>query len=148
MTAALDHSSLLIPGLLKLDELDAITRERVSVMAGLHGSGPDVVPSLYLHLANWPEFLRAACTQIAPLLQDGSIERARRVAVEFAESGSKALLSTLPIGSATIDIPEPAMHTLERFIEHIIPEMLPIGLAIERALPANLINETSSSIKR
>ena len=129
-----DHKGLPFPWLLKFAELAPKTADQVANIARLHGSGSGVVPSLYLHLANWPEFLIAVGSRIGPLLKDGSIEHARRTAVEFAYIEAEGLVLTLPSGPVIAELPEQAISTLERFIRQVIPEMLLIGLALENAL--------------
>ena len=116
-------------------ELNPKTADQVVKIARLHGSGPGVVPSLYLHFANWPEFLTAACSRIEPLLKDGSIERARQTAVDFATAEAERLFIVLRSGDSAVEIPERVVGTLERFINRVIPEMLPVGLALANALP-------------
>ena len=125
-----------LPPLLKLGDLDAETAKRVRDIALLHGGGPRAVPSLYLHLAHWPRFLAAICDRIRPHLDDGSLGRTREVAVELARDAAERLLSSLASAS-----PPPAQHfdqittVLDHFTRRVIPEMLPVGLAIDKALP-------------
>ena len=131
-----DFEALPLPRLLKLTELDPKLADRLAHIALLHDSGPGVVPSLYLHLANWPDFLAAACSRIEPLLRDASIQRARRAAVQTCEAGAARLLSIFPRGTTTVKLPEHALDTLTLFVSRVIPDMIPVGLALENALSA------------
>ena len=129
-----DFEAPALPRLLKLAELDRKTANQLVHIALLHDGGPGVVPSLYLHLAHWPEFLAATCSRIEPLLNDGSIERARRAAVDFARTKAERMLSIFSNGTRAIKLPEQAVGTLDLFINRVIPEMIPVGLAVETAL--------------
>ena len=122
-----------LPRLLKFSELKPDIADLVATISQLHDGRSGVIPSLYLHLANWPEFLSAACGRIVPLLKDGSIERARRDAIDLAGVEAKGLLATLPCTAKVAGLPAQIVATLEQFINHVIPEMLPVGLALDRA---------------
>jgi len=123
-----------LPALVRIDDLDAKSFRKVTSIALLHGGGPGVVPSLYLHLANWPNALSAACDSLTPRLKDGSVDRYRKVAVELAEAEAERILADLAIIGSGPQIPEPALTALERFVVHVIPEMLPIGIALKASL--------------
>ena len=123
-----------LPRLLRLAELDRKTANQLAHIALLHDGGPGVVPSLYLHLAHWPEFLAATCSRIEPLLNDGSIERARRAAVDIARAKAERLLLIFLHGTTSVKLPEQAVGTLDLFVNRVIPEMIPVGLAVETAL--------------
>jgi hypothetical protein len=123
-----------IPPLLKFSELKPDTADLVAKMAALHGGIEGVIPSLYLHLANWPEFLAAACGQIAPLLKDGSVERARRAAVAAASTEAKDIVTLMQGQPEVAGFPEQVLAVLDQFTTRVIPDMLPIGLALDRAL--------------
>lgn len=124
-----------IPPIRTPDSLDSETTARLSEIAALH-SGGGVLPSLYLHLANWPGFLALAYERLIPPLRDGAVRRggdevARRVAREAR--GIAARMTT--------DLPAPAGHisalhaVLDTFAHSLIPEMIPVGGSLARALP-------------
>ena len=122
-----------LPRLLKLSDLNSDTTALVETMSQLHGGNSGVIPSLYLHLANWPEFLRAACVRVKPLLKDGSMARARQEAVELADIEVKNLSAMFSRGSQTGGYSDQVIETLAHFTTQVIPEMLPVGLALEQA---------------
>ena len=128
------YEGLPLPALKKFSDLDAKMSHRVTSIALLHGGGPGVVPSLYLHLANWPNVLAAVCDGLRPRLQDGSVDRCREAAVGLADREAKRILADLAIDAHAPPIPEQALTIIERFIAHVIPEMLPVGIALEAAL--------------
>ena len=126
-----------IPRLLKFAELKPELAELVATVSSLHGDLNGVIPSLYLHLANWPEFLSAACDKVMPLLKDGSIAEARQEAVAMAREEAKALVAPMQKVAQSAGFPEPVLAVLDQFTTQVIPEMLPIGLALNRAWPAS-----------
>jgi hypothetical protein len=123
-----------LPALARIDDLDAVSFRKVTSIALLHGGGPGVVPSLYLHLANWPNVLSAACDSLTPRLNDGSVDRYRTAAVGLAEAEAERILADLSIIGHGPQMPDQALTALERFVVHVIPEMLPIGIALEASL--------------
>ena len=128
------YEGIPLPALVRIDDLDAELFRKVTSIALLHGGGPGVVPSLYLHLANWPNALSAACDSLTPRLKDGSVDRHRKAAVGLAEAEAERILAALAIAGHGPQIPEQALTALESFVAHLIPEMLPIGIALEASL--------------
>jgi hypothetical protein len=125
-----------IPPIRRLDQLAPDTAARLTEIAGLHG-GAGVLPSLYLHLANWPGFLALACERLAPALRDGSVSRASDAVYRLAADEAPALVALF-----ATDVTYPAAHAaalraaLDSFTRRLIPEMVPVGLALSHALPA------------
>jgi hypothetical protein len=126
-----------IPPLPRLAELDRHTAATVRDLAERHGGGPDVVPSLYLHLAHWPAVLDAAAARLRPRLDDGSVKRAREATRTLGLAEARALLPRL----ATDETMPPAhiaatRQAIDLFTSRMIPAMIPVGLALERLLTA------------
>jgi hypothetical protein len=86
------------------------------------------------NVANWPNALSAACDSLTPRLKDGSVDRHREAAVGLAEAEAERILAALAIAGHGPQIPEQALTALESFVAHVIPEMLPIGIALEASL--------------
>lgn len=124
-----------LPPLLKFSELPPDIAEGVMAITNLHEGIDGVIPSLYLHLANWPEFLAAAASRIMPLLKDGSVERSRRAAVELAGSEARALIAPMQNVAGVTGFSDRVIATLDQFTTRVIPDMLPIGLMLDRACP-------------
>lgn len=126
------------PPLPRLDELPPPLAATVRGLAARHGlSDPTVVPSLYLHLAHWPEVVAGLPALLAPLFDGGVLAAARDAAVAAAEAEAPALVAAL--GPAP---PPPAalagfLPTLALFTREVIPGMVPVGLALRRALAAS-----------
>lgn len=125
------------PPLPRLADLPPVLAVTVRALAARHGlSDPSVVPSLYLHLAHWPRVLAALPAQLAPLFDAGALTAARDAAVAAAEAEAPSLAAAL--GPAP---PPPAalagfLPTLALFTREVIPAMVPVGLALRRALAA------------
>jgi len=121
-----------------LPRLAALPEDQVSIVRSLaarHGlSDPSVIPSLYLHLAHWPEILAAMPAVLAPLFAGGAYGAARDATVAAAEAQAPLLMSALgetpsvPAGMAGF------LATLAVFTREVIPGMVPVGLALRAAL--------------
>ena len=128
-----------IPPIVPVKDLDAGSAALVRRIADLHGvGGRGVIPSLYLHLANWPGFLAVVGERIAPLLEDGSVARAGEQAVAAARKEAGRLLPGL---SAPAPLPgehaDPLRSVLDTFTGRAIPQMMCVGLALARAIDRN-----------
>ena len=125
-----------LPPLLKIGDLDAETASVVGDIARLHGGSPGIVPSIYLHLAHWPRFLVAVCDRIRPDLQNGTLSLMREAAIALARDAAERLP---PLVAPTVPPPPRDLDRIKAILDHftsrVIPEMLPVGLEIEKALP-------------
>ena len=121
-----------LPPLPRLGELEERARRSVEALARLHaGFEAGAVPSLYLHLAHWPGFLEQARGRIEPL----PLADLRDAARTLAAAEAKSLLAGMAAGPPPAAIREAVERALGRFARGLIPEMLPVGLVLERALP-------------
>lgn len=124
-----------IPPIREAADLDEGTAARLDTIARLHHGG-GALPSFYLHLANWPGFLAVVCDHLEPPLRDGRISRARDAARRLARDEAVSLAPLLTAAS-----PPPTAYllalreALDTFADHLIPEMVPVGLAVARAMP-------------
>jgi hypothetical protein len=125
------------PPLPRLDALPPAPADAARALAARHGlSDPAVMPSLYLHLAHWPAVLAALPATLAPLFADGVLASARDAAVAAAEAEAPALIAALgPAPGAPAALPH-VLATLALFTREVIPGMVPVGLALRRALAA------------
>lgn len=119
----------LIPPLPRRNEVAPEVAALIDELAARQGSASiGVVPSLYLHLAHWPEAVRAAHAAVAPLL--GTAEWRRRVDGVIAAAGRLAGELAQGIGDAA---PAPAqgaeryLRTIGDFVEGPIPQMALVG---------------------
>lgn len=131
-----------IPPLPKLGSLPPEMSALVQSLAELHdkASTAGVTPSLYLHLAHWPQFLSAIHGPLRQQFSDGSIERHRSELQRLAESEAAALAATMrtdqppPQGESIQQV----RQALEMFTRRVIPEMIVVGLVLRGALPKTI----------
>jgi hypothetical protein len=123
------------PPLPRLADLPPALADTAHALAARHGlSDAAVMPSLYLHLAHWPQVLAAMPVTLAPLFADGVLAQARDAAVAAAQAEAPALIATLgPAPHAPADLPR-FLQTLAVFTREVIPGMIPVGLALRRAM--------------
>jgi hypothetical protein len=123
------------PPLPRLATLPEETRARILALTAAHElSDAAVVPSLYLHLALWPDFLAQLPEVLAPLHADGGLKRARAAAVAAARQAAPGLIAALgPAPPAPPALPG-FLNRLGVFVQEVIPGMVPVGVFLRRAL--------------
>jgi len=123
------------PPLPRLADLPPAQQAEISALTAAHGlSDAAVVPSLYLHLALWPEFLARLPELLAPLQAEQGLIRARDAAVAAARDAAPGLIAALgPAPASPPGLPE-FMKRLEVFVDQVIPGMVPVGVFLRRAL--------------
>lgn len=119
------------PPLPRLEALPPATAAAVQALAARHPGG--VVPSLYLHLANWPALLAALPDWAAPLLAPQPLVAAREATVALALRQATALGLTLPAPLPPGPGPA-ALEAIGHFTRQVIPGMVPVGLGLRRIL--------------
>jgi hypothetical protein len=123
------------PPLPRLEILPAAQQAQIRALTAAHGlSDAAVVPSLYLHLALWPEFLARLPDLLAPLHADGGLHSLRDAAVEAARDAAPGLIAALgPAPAPPAALPE-FLARLEIFVREVIPGMVPVGIFLRRVL--------------
>lgn len=122
-----------LPAMPRLETLDPATRAAVQALAALHGAeGATVVPSLYRHLALWPDLLPPLHAALAPLVHAGMIARGREALVAEARATANRLLPALrPPPDALLAEQRPAvLAALDAFAGRLIAEMGTVGLLL------------------
>lgn len=119
----------------RLAELPPETTAQVRALAAPHGPREGVIPSLYLHLALWPGLLAPLRGALAPLFASGAVARSRDLACGIAEDEAGQLLPLLPdAGTFPAEHEASSLRALETFTREVIPEMVPVGVALRAAL--------------
>jgi len=138
-TALDDVPVMTIPPLPKIDALPAAAGVLVRSLAARHsGAASGITPSLYLHLSYWPDFLAAIDERLAPAFADGSVARAAETTRRLAQDEAAKLLPAMRSGPPPPDDVAGALRApISLFTGSVIPEMVPIGLALSRALRAH-----------
>ena len=122
------------PPLPRLAELPPALAAAVLALAARHGEG-GVVPSLYLHLAHWPAIPPALPGWLGAALDPAAIAAGRDAAVRLAEREADALRPALALQGEVPNGHGPAvLAVLGTFTRQVIPAMVPVGLALKRAL--------------
>lgn len=120
-----------LPGLATLPDPVAAS---VHVLAAKHeGAGAGVIPSLYLALSPWPSLLQALPHWLEPLYTPDTLRAARRHVVAAAEAEAAAMLPSLPSEPGHLN---DARAALRRFTTLVIPDLIPVGLALRSLLQA------------
>lgn len=104
---------------------------QVRALAARHAGPVDIIPSLYLHFAHWPGLLEVLPRWLASLYAPGVLEAAREATRRLAEAEAAKLL---PVSSP----PPPGMQdaakaALGHFTTRVIPDLLPVCLALSQA---------------
>ncbi len=123
------------PPLPRLAALPQAQQAQIRALAAAHGlSDAAVVPSLYLHLALWPDFLALLPQLLAPLHAEQRLHSARDAAVAAARHTAPSLIATLGAAPAPPAALPEFLTRLEVFVREVIPGMVPVGLFLRRAL--------------
>lgn len=124
-----------VPKIPRLPDLPAPLQDRVTALAALHGAeAGGVIPSLYLHLALWPTVLEALPAWLGPVLTPEGLGTGRLAALTLAEREADALWPMLGDEPPPDAAQREFAATLERFTTRVIPAMVPVGLALRKAL--------------
>jgi len=123
------------PPLPRLAGLPGAQQAQIRALTAAHGlSDAAVVPSLYLHLALWPDFLALLPELLGSLQADGGLVRARNAAVDVARLAAPGLIAALgPAPAPPAGLPE-FLIRLGIFVREVIPGMVPVGLFLRRVL--------------
>ena len=123
------------PPLPRLAALPPAQQAQIRALTAAHGlSDAAVVPSLYLHLALWPNFLALLPALLAPLQAEQGLVRTRKAAVEAARHAAPGLIAALgAVPAPPAALPE-FLTRLEVFVREVIPGMVPVGLFLRQGL--------------
>ncbi|MBU2531144.1 MAG: halocarboxylic acid dehydrogenase DehI family protein [Alphaproteobacteria bacterium] len=123
------------PPLPRRDALAPHDLARIEKMASRHGGAPGVIPSMYLHLALWPQALDAVDTYLQLIVESASwkprVDAVRQAGNVSASRFAPALrLAPDPPPRATLD---EVAGTIKTFVGATIPELIVVGrlLAID-----------------
>jgi hypothetical protein len=124
-----------MPPLPRMGALPDAVRAEVSALAALHDPSDPVVPSLYRHLALWPDLLPPLREALAPLFAEGRVAALRDSLLGVAEESAAALLPRLtPPGPFPAEHREAVLRVLAIFPGKLIAEMAAVGLLLDTEL--------------
>lgn len=130
-----------LPALPRMEALPADVAQRVRTLASLHAGAADagIVPSLYLHLAWWPDLLDRIREPLRSFVSTGGLAAAREDLQRMVAAEAARLARLVPpdatAGVVRGDI-DPVRAALATFTTHLIPELAPVGLLLRRGLTA------------
>ena len=129
-----------LPLLVQLEQMPPALAQQLGRLrvAGDDGSR-GIVPSLYRHLAYWPNYLMAAAEALEPLFKSGEVEAAAVKIFGAADESAKQLSAELSVHDSPEGRPsgaarEALLATLGAFA-NTIPEMIAVGGLMRAALP-------------
>jgi hypothetical protein len=125
-----------MPPLPRMDALPDAVRAEVSALAALHDPSDPVVPSLYRHLALWPDLLPPLRDALSPLFAEGRVAALRDSLLGVAEESAAALLPRLtpPPGPFPAEHRDAVLRVLAIFPGKLIAEMAAVGLLLDAEL--------------
>ncbi len=128
--AASAHAPPPLPALPRIDDLEAGLADRIRMLAVRHGAD-GVIPSLYLALAPWPGVIDILPHWLAPLYDPAALHSARASTCRLAEQAA-LLPPPAPPPEAVAAMQPP----LQLFTRVVIPDLIAVGFALRRLLPA------------
>lgn len=124
-----------LPPLPRIETLPANLAATVRALAGSHeGTRDGTIPSLYLALAPWPGVLAVLPEWLGPLYAPKAMRAARQSAVRAAEAEAAAQLPALGPAPQALPVMRP---TLDRFTTLVIPDLIPVCIALRDLLPGH-----------
>tara|TARA_R110000868_G_scaffold31325_3_gene114944 strand:- start:50531 stop:51373 length:843 start_codon:yes stop_codon:yes gene_type:complete len=126
-----------LPAPLNLDEMQPDVRAAVLMLsAGIPNTGGQVIPTLYRHLAIWPQLLLAIAPGLGDAMQRGEInsrmdDLMAAMAPVTADVQSRALSRGL--APAPLEDPAAMVRTLDSFL-YTIPQLVVVGTALNAAM--------------
>src|SRR5882672_2370652 len=122
----------------ELPPMDALDPEVAQLVAELNGFGEDTEPqliaSMYRHLAYWPAYLALVRTMLVPLQADGRLDALTRSTRTLGHAHGAMLASQLK-PAAPPDTLAGVLKSCRLFVEHPIARMTGLCALIRRATP-------------
>ncbi|WP_419900272.1 hypothetical protein [Roseomonas sp. USHLN139] len=123
-----------VPGMPRLDRLEPATSQMVRKLAALHGEeGARAVPSLYRHLALWPDLLPPLHAALSRFSESGLLANGRSALIDMADATASRLLPALrPPGVFPAEQRVATLGALEAFAGRLIADLSVVGLLLRR----------------
>lgn len=122
-----------LPPLPRIETLPTDLATAIRALAASHdGAGNGVIPSLYLALALWPGVVMALADWLGSLYVPETMRMARESIVRAAEAEAAVMLPDVGPAPEALAVMRP---TLDRFTCLVIPDMIPVCIALEDLLP-------------
>ena len=123
-----------IPELVSLDSMSAQTKSLVLLLSEI-GAAEDsnIIPSLYRHLAYWPNFLCLAWNTLVSLNASGQLKSMTNLTHNLAMDQGASIADSVVWGAEPLTAAK-AMIAIDNFRISTISRMLPIGLILRKAI--------------
>lgn len=122
-----------VPPLPRLANLAMAQAAIVARMSAAHGmTTAGLIPSMYLHLALWPEVLRHAADRVVVLMTSPDRVRRLRIIDEITSAEASVLATHLSSGQPRLpgDAERKAIAAIGIFASTVIPEMMLVGCTL------------------
>lgn len=119
------------------DMPEDLQRTMVDLSDAIPQGGARLVPTLYRHMALWPDLVRQVAPAVLAAIRDGRVTAAQtRLQSEMAPLIAAVTARARRKGLPPVPLPDPAamVRTLDSFLT-AIPQMTVIGTALETAMP-------------
>ncbi|MBO6522049.1 MAG: hypothetical protein JJ900_17645 [Rhodospirillales bacterium] len=134
--AAPTASPMKLPAPVNLQEMPDDLRETVlALSAAIPSPGTQVIPTLYRHLAIWPDFLRRLAPGLLEAMSRGDVEKQ----MDTLNANMRPLIADVAgrardAAAPPLDDPAAMVRTLDSFL-YTIPQLVVVGTALRAALP-------------
>jgi len=131
-------TALKLPAPLDLDVMrDDVRRTVLELSAAIPSPGAQVIPTLYRHLAIWPDFLLRVAPGLAAAMQRGEVE----ARMNDLTAAMQPLIDNVTFEAragnpppAPVSDPAAMIETLDSFL-YTIPQLVVVGTALRAAIP-------------
>ena len=124
-----------LPEMVETTAISPALQSGIGLLETSDTAGDGIIPSLYRHLAHWPDFLGEAIGALAPRFADGSLQTAARKIATAGREETAALIAgatIAPLPAALVTHRDAVSTSVEKFSRRI-PEMIVVGRLLATA---------------
>ncbi len=129
-----------LPAPLNVDTLADDLRTKIAELsAAIPSPGVQVTPTLYRHLAIWPEFVFHLAPGMLAAIKRGDVEERMGMLTQATQPLVQHVMQRADerqLPDAPLDDPAAMVRTLDTFA-YVIPQLIVIGTALRKAIPAS-----------
>ena len=124
-----------LPEMVETTAISPALQSGIGLLETSDTAGDGIIPSLYRHLAHWPDFLGEAIGALAPRFADGSLQTTARKIAAAGREETAALIAgatIAPLPAALVTHRDAVSTSVEKFSRRI-PEMIVVGRLLATA---------------